>query len=107
MLSTIERHNQIIRACISGEITFQEFLSHYYDFYYYYALDGHESDLEERALIEKHENRILLHRKVCEMLSGLCSDEDAMKDSYIQANRFGSEEALRRLKEITENYLVL
>ena len=107
MLSIIEKHNRIINECISGNITFQEFLDKYNNFYAYYALDGHESDLEEQKLLEKYENKIALHREVFEMLSGLCSDEDANKDSYIRANRFGSKEGLRRLKVISEKYSIL
>ena len=52
ILSTIEKHNQIINECISEKITFQEFLDKYNDFYAYYALDGHESDLEEQKLLK-------------------------------------------------------
>ncbi|MGI9055276.1 MAG: hypothetical protein ACR2F2_05680, partial [Pyrinomonadaceae bacterium] len=61
ILSTINKYDQIIKDCISGKITFQQFLDQYNNFYAFYALDGHESDLEERDCLKKHENRIVLH----------------------------------------------
>lgn len=106
LLSAIEKHNHIIRECVAGKITFQEFLNKYNDFYAYYALDGHESDLNEQELFEKHENKIAPHCEIIEMLNGLCSDEDAVKDSYIQANRFGSEEGLKKLKKISIKFSI-
>jgi len=103
MLSAIERYDRLISDRVANAISFSEFLEEYYTFYMTYALDGHESDLEERLLIEKHENRIAPHREVWEKIigGGLCSDEDAQKESYIQAGRFGGDEGLKRLKEIS------
>lgn len=104
LLQTIDRYNCIIRECASEEITFEEFLNKYNSFYFYYALDGHESDEEEQKLLEKHKDKIELHLRLMEELQGLCSDEDAVKESYIQANRFGSKEALKRLKDFYKRY---
>ena len=107
LLSTLDKYDQIIRDCVSGKISFQEFLKKYETFYMYYALDGHESDLEEQTLFERHDNRIAPHREVWENIigGGLCFDEDAQKEEYIQANRFGSDEGLKRLKEICNKFL--
>jgi hypothetical protein len=103
LLSTLDQHDQLVRDCVSGRISFQEFLGRYDTFYMTYALDGHESDPEENVLLEIHEDRIARHRNIWERIigGGLCADEDARKDSYIQAGRFGSDEGLRRLKEIS------
>ncbi|HLM62154.1 MAG TPA: hypothetical protein VK308_15225 [Pyrinomonadaceae bacterium] len=102
LLSTLEKHDQLIDDCVSKRISFSKFLEKYDTFYMTYALDGHESDLEEQALFETYENRIAPHREVWDRIigGGLCADEDAQKESYIQANRFGSDEGLKRLKEI-------
>ncbi len=102
LLSTLDRHDQLVRDCVSGRISFQEFLNRYDIFYMTYALDGHESDPEEKERLEAHEDRIAPHRKIWERIigGGLCADEDARKDSYIQAGRFGADEGLRRLREI-------
>jgi len=107
LLSTLDKYDQIIRDCILGRISFREFLEKYETFYMYYALDGHESGLEEQTLLEKHENRIAPHREVWENIigGGLCFDEDAQKEEYIQANRFASDEGLKRLSEICNKFL--
>ena len=101
LLQTIEAHNALIRQCVNCEIGFDEFCDKYSDFYAYYALDGHESDEEERALLEKHESIIEPHRIIAyEILGLVCSDEDAELESYKSAGRFGSAEALRRLRNV-------
>jgi hypothetical protein len=64
-------------------------------------LHGPESDEEERRLLQKHHARIEPHRLIFdEILRQVCSDEDAALESYKQAGRFGSEEALRLLKNV-------
>jgi hypothetical protein len=105
LVSELDKHDQLIIDCASGRISLLEFLNKYNDFYVYYPLDGHESDDEEQKLLVSYENRIVPHRELFIKLSNICSDEDANKDVYIQAGRFGSEEALRRLKEICKRYL--
>jgi hypothetical protein len=105
LLSTLDEHDQMVRDCAAGQLSFQDFLGKYDNFYLVYALDGHESETNEQKLFQKYENRIAPHREVSEMLEYLCSDIDAVKDVYIQANRFGSEEAVRRLKQISKKYL--
>jgi hypothetical protein len=107
LLSTLEKHARLIDDCASERISFSGFLEKYDTFYMTYALDGHESDRDERTLFETYENRIAPHREVWERIigGGLCADEDAEKESYIQANRFGSDEGLKRLKEINRKLL--
>jgi len=104
LLSTLDRYDQLVRDCVSGGISFQEFLNKYDTFYMTYALDGHESGPAERELFEAHKSRINPHREIWEriLIGGLCADEDARKESYTQAGRFGSEEGLRRLREIID-----
>lgn len=102
LLETIEKHDALVRQCVSGALGFLEFCETYNDFYAYYALDGHESDDEERLLLEKYDFRIVPHRVIaCDILGLVCSDEDAKLNSYKQAGRFGSAEALARLKNVT------
>jgi hypothetical protein len=102
LLIVIEKHDQLIHECASEKISFSEFLEKYNTFYMTYALDGHESDVDEQNLLKAYEYKIAPHREVWEKIiaGGLCSDEDAIKEAYIQAGRFGSDEGLRRLKEI-------
>jgi len=101
LLKTIMHHDDLVQKCISGEVDFSEFCEQYNNFHSYYALDGHESDEEEQALLEKHENRIEPHRVIAyEILGQVCSDEDAERETYKQAGRFGSAEAIRRLKNV-------
>lgn len=101
LLATIAQHDELVARCVRGDFDFGAFCEQYGSFYSSYALDGHESDEEERALLEKHEDRIAPHRLIAfEILGKLCSDEDAEKENYIGAGRFGSAEALSRLRRV-------
>ncbi len=105
LISVIETHDNIVLECVRGSLNFWDFVEKYHNFYWYYALDGHESDEEERVLLEKHESRILPHREIAEtILQGVCSDEDAEKEIYQKASRFGSKVAFSMLKEIASKY---
>ena len=106
LIEYLDKHDDLLRACSNGSLPFWEFVEKYDNFYWRCAFDGHESDAEERALFEKYELRILPHRIIAEnILHGVCSDEDAKKEIYIRANRFGSDVAVKKLTEITENYM--
>lgn len=88
-----------------GAITFHEFLAEYNEFYSYYALDGHESDELELSMFERYALRIQPHEDLTlQVFTYRCDDDDATKEIYIQAGRFGSTEALRRLKLISNKY---
>jgi hypothetical protein len=101
LLKTIAVHDELVRKCAAGELSFGAFCVQYNDFYAYYALDGHESDEEERALLEKHNSIIEPHRVIAyEILGKVCSDADAELESYRQAGRFGSADALARLRSV-------
>ena len=101
LLEALALHDDLVRRCISGWLSFDEFCEKYNDFYAFYALDGHESDIEERKLLEKYKARIEPHRKIAEDILGqVCSDENAELESYRLAGRFGSVEAMKLLQRI-------
>ncbi|MET1078926.1 MAG: hypothetical protein ABWY06_13010 [Pseudomonas sp.] len=101
LLDAIAAHDELVRRCVRGDISFDDFCREYNDFYAYYALDGHESDDEERELLLKHDAIIEPHRVIAyDILGRVCSDEDAQLEPYKQAGRFGSIEALRLLGHV-------
>ena len=51
----------------------------------------------------RHVARIAPHAEISG-LSGLASDEDAVKPEYIKAGRYGSEEAVRRISAIAKKH---
>jgi hypothetical protein len=98
-------HDELVRQCAQGEIAFDLFCEKYNNYWIYCALDGHESDDEECEILDRYEDRIELHRIIAfDVLGPLCSEEDAAKDIYIQAGRFGSVVALQRLSAIWEKH---
>lgn len=106
LIDSLAHHDDLIRQCAQGQMSFTDFCSEYHDYYAFYALDGHESDDEERKLLEKYERRIEPHRIVAEAIfAGVCSDADAQLEIYQRAGRFGSAEAVRRLRELAALHL--
>lgn len=101
LLLALDRHDDLVRQCVAGSLSFKEFCVQYEDFYAFYALDGHESDLEELALFEKHGQRIQPHEFIAyQILGRTCDDSDAELESYKQAGRFGSREAVEMLARV-------
>lgn len=103
LLLALDRCDQLIRACASGHLSFADFQAEYNDFYWSFALDGHESDQAGQAVLAKYALRIAPHQAVAEtILAKLCSDTDAAHESYRASGRFGSTEAVTRLKLVAE-----
>ena len=101
LLSAIAKHDALVRQCVSGNLAFGEFCERYSNFYFRYALDGHESDDEERVLLVKHDYLIEPHRVIAEEILGhVCSDADAAREDYKEGGRFGSAEAIERLRNV-------
>ena len=105
LTTTLDRFDDFVRACARGEISYSKFDRLYDTFYCAYALDGHESDAAEQELLARYEARIALHRDVWEeVLTRVCSDEDAPMPGYLAAGRFGSAEAVARLAQIVKKH---
>ena len=103
LVRVLDRADEIIRACVAGSLELRPFLEELGHLHNYYAFDGHESDEEELKLLDRHKERIVWVERVLEELFQVCADEDATKEIYIKAGRFGSVEALRRLRVLVEN----
>ena len=103
LLELLARMEAMITACADGSLEFRAFLKELGHLYGYYALDGHESDEEEKMILNRHCERIAWIERVFEELGGVCADEDAPKEAYIKAGRFGSAEAMRRLRNLVAN----
>ena len=98
LVAVLDHHDNLVRQCARGELSYSKFSLSYNNFFWRYALDGHESDDEERALLAKYAERIAPHRTIASEILGLvCSAADAERKTYKQAGRFGSAEALARL----------
>ena len=103
LLLALDRCDRLVRACASGRLSFTDFLTEYDNFYWSFALDGHESDQAGQAVLAKYAARIAPHQAVAEtILAKVCSDTDAAQESYRAAGRFGSTEAVTRLELVAE-----
>jgi hypothetical protein len=97
----LDVHDAMLKECALGNVSFDKFLEQYDTFPMRCPMDGHESDEGEKEMLAKYADRIAVHFRVWdEILTWLCSDENASKPEYIAVGRFGSEEGLRRLRRI-------
>jgi len=97
LVAALDHHDELVRLCADGRLSFWDFCAAYDNFYWAYALDGHESS--GQAVLDKLAARIAPHQELAEtVLAHVCSDTHADKGSYGKAGRFGPEEATVRLK---------
>jgi len=103
VIDVLDRADAIISACAEGSLDFRAFHQQLSDLHGRYALDGHEADAEERGILERHRGRIAWIERILDEVGSVCADEDATKPAYIEAGRFGPDEALRRLRRLVES----
>jgi len=99
----LDAHDALVRDCVTGRISLDEFLSRYNDFPFAYALDGHEAE-PHKQLLDRYARRIDFHFGVMRSLEGLCSQEDAQNPLYLKAGRFPPSVALQRLKAFADEH---
>jgi hypothetical protein len=106
LVAALDHHDELVRQCAAGCLPFWDFCAAYDNFYWAYALDGHESDPAGLAVLSKLAGRIALHQELAEaVLANVCSDSHADKGSYGRPGRFGPEEAVVRLKFVAAGLL--
>ncbi|MFN0245334.1 MAG: hypothetical protein ACKV2T_00415 [Kofleriaceae bacterium] len=104
VLEALDQHDAIVAACARGELPWDHFERTYASFYPHYALDGHETDGEGKAVLDRHVDRIELHRKIWdEVLTKLTLDEHV----GVYPGFIGAEEAQRRLRDLAREYRLL
>lgn len=104
LTESLDKHDRLVLDCANEIIEFWDFYEWYDNFYFSSALDGHESDDEERDLLGKYKRRIDFHRSVSSLvLHNLCSDSQAKEPNYVAAGRFGSIVALKKLKDLVRS----
>ncbi|OAM91593.1 hypothetical protein OH491_24495 [Termitidicoccus mucosus] len=103
LLEILDRADAMIAACVAGSLGIHEFIDQLGHLHGYHALDGHESDAEEIAMLARYCSRVEWIERVLEEVGGICADDDASKEAYVKAGRFDSSEALRRLRALVES----
>jgi hypothetical protein len=100
LIAALDSHDELLRRVVAGRLSVVEFLAQYDNFYWAYALDGHE-DAPAAAQLAALASRIAPHRRVAEeVLTALAPESLASQPTYIMAGRIGHTEALSRLRLI-------
>ena len=104
LIALLDCHDRLVKSCLVGDISIEQFVEHYDNFPVSFALDGHQSSDEERALLERFQDRVQYHFGVVECLRGMCREEDLEKPGALEAGKFGRAEAFRRLHRFFEDW---
>lgn len=95
----------LVSRALSGDITLKELRDRYENFYYDYALDGHEADEGELLVLNELSDPIRFHEKIqTEVLDPVCFEEGEKLDAYLKAGRISETDALQRLKALAHEY---
>lgn len=93
----------LVRMTIKDQISMHDFATRYNNFFYEYALDGHEAEPEEKVALTKARVEVELHRRVqTEVVDLLCFKEGQELESYLAAGRITPSEGKARLVEIVD-----
>jgi hypothetical protein len=104
--ATLDFAEELIRDCVNGQITFNAFLIKYDSFYMRFALDGHESDANERALFGKYSPRIAFHKAIWDEIESKITANEVVLQSKRNASKFISrKEGFELLKKLAAKYL--
>ena len=104
LIALLDCQDRLVKSCLVGDISIEQFVEHYDNFPESFALDGRDSSDAERALLERHRDRVQYHFGVLECVRGMCSDEELEKRGAVEAGKFGRAEAFRRLHRFFEDW---
>ena len=97
LTAALDRHDGYVRELVAGHVGFAEFLERYDNFYWAFALDGHEVEPGTTALAELAA-RIEPHRRIAEEVLAVLAPESSA--AYRPAGRISPIEATQRIKAI-------
>jgi hypothetical protein len=98
LLAALDRYDALVARCARGEISLEEFVLAYDNFFARWALDGHESGPADIQVLQRHSGRIRLHREVWEeVLCRLTTEELARAPASRAAGFMGPQAAFERL----------
>jgi hypothetical protein len=97
LTAALDRHDEYVRELVTGRVELAEFLERYDNFYWAFALDGHEVEPGATALAELAA-RIEPHRRIAEEVLAVLGPESSA--AYRSAGRISSTEATQRIKAI-------
>ncbi len=96
---------QLVKKVALGEISIEDFLQQYNNFYYYNALDGHEANDLTIMLFNKYSNIISLHKDIQTTVADLVYLSDKTNSSNVlNAGRISVDDALERISSILKTY---
>lgn len=95
---------ELIAKVSRGELPIEKFISSYDNFYYYWALDGHEADENQLVTLNKFHNVIVFLEEVqLNVINAIYVGNDLSKFKDV-SNRISLEEALPKIQNICNQH---
>lgn len=102
LVEALDTHDGLVAACARGELDWPRFEAAYHSFYVHHALDGHEADAAERALLAAYADRIALHRQIWnDVICRVTTDDHACT----HVGFLSTAQAVQRVRELALDQL--
>lgn len=92
----------LVNKLNNNQIRLKEFEKEYNNFYYVYALDGHESDEQEKEFLKEFKSAVYFHEKIQTHALDLLFYDIENREIYLKAGRLDEEQVLKRIKQISK-----
>ena len=95
----------LVQKVATGEISIQDFIKRYNNFYYYNALDGHEADDATLNLFKKYSKLIEFHRIVQkEIVDCIVFENQTNLKLYLETGRITPDVAKTRILTVLKRF---
>ena len=99
----LDAQDALVAACLEERLTLVEFLAAYNDFPRLYGLDGRGADADQRAVLQRFQQRIAFHFRVLEVVSGSTGADDT-NPLDAQVGEFLPRVTLLRLRQLVARH---
>lgn len=96
----------LVSELLAGRRTVEEFAQEYGNFFHYEALDGHEAEPAQKAVLKGFRAAVSFHERVQTEVVDLLYLGEADKDQYFAPARIGADEARERLGRLAAEHRV-
>ena len=105
LVNALEKATLLVNRLANREISIEQFVSEYGNFFYYEALDGHEADEQRKQLLNEFSDVITFHENIqASVVDLVFLGSSEQKQQYLDAGRIDSGNAEQRVQHLANEY---
>ena len=104
LINALKRATSLVGRLVSKEISIEQFVDEYDNFFYYEALDGHESNAQQRLLLSEFAEVVSFHERVQHVIDLVYLGSSKQKQQYVDAGRVDLESAEQKIRFLANEY---